>query len=320
MAEEENISVVVITGPTGAGKTQVAIDLAKEFSGEIVNADSMQVYQYLDIGTAKPSSEQLAEVPHHLLSFISPREIFNAGKYALKAEEVVSQLGSRGRVPFLTGGTGLYIKAFLEGLIQSPGRDAEYRSSLETEYRAGVERGDSEVLYRRLLQDDPDAAKSIHPNDLQRTVRALEVLHTTGVGFVKLRELRAPIHNRFRVLYLVVDPGREFLREKIKERCDTMIERGLLREVRDLRKKGFGPELSCMKSIGYRHMQSVIEGKDTMSNVCDAMVRDTRQYARRQRTWFRGVPEAVWVSPMDKKTIFTHVKSFLASAKPPDNF
>ena len=109
MAEEENISVVVITGPTGAGKTQVAIDLAKEFSGEIVNADSMQVYQYLDIGTAKPSSEQLAEVPHHLLSFISPREIFNAGKYALKAEEVVSQLGSRGRVPFLTGGTGLYI-------------------------------------------------------------------------------------------------------------------------------------------------------------------------------------------------------------------
>ena len=320
MAEEEYISVVVVTGPTGAGKTQVAIDLAKEFSGEIVNADSMQVYQYLNIGTAKPSPEQLAEVPHHLLSFVSPREIFNAGKYALRADEVVSQLESRGRVPILTGGTGLYIKAFLRGLIQSPGRDAEYRSALENEYRAGVARGDSEVLYRRLLQDDPDAAKSIHPNDLQRTVRALEVLHTTGVGFVKLRELQTPIHNRFRVLYLVVDPGREFLREKIKERCDTMIERGLLREVRDLRKKGFGPELSCMKSIGYRHMQSVIEGLDTISNVCDAMVRDTRQYARRQRTWFRGIPEAVWVSPMEKKTIVAHVKSFLALSKSPEKF
>lgn len=313
MTQDNDTPIVVVTGPTAAGKTQVAINLAKEFSGEIVNADSMQVYQHLNIGTAKPSSGQLAEIPHHLLSFVSPREIYNAGRFALNAETAVSELKGRERLPFLTGGTGLYIKALLEGLVASPGRDEGYRGDLQREYKKGVAQGDTEVLYRQLREGDPVAANEIHPNDLQRTIRALELMHTTGTRSSVLREKQERPKRSYRVLYLVVDSGREIIREKIKERCHGMIENGLLREVRDLRKMGFGPELPCMKAIGYRHMQSVIDGVDTLDNVCDAMIRDTRQYARRQRTWFRGVPEAIWVSPEDTRGIAGQVQSFLSS-------
>ncbi len=208
----------------------------------------------------------------------------------------------------------MYIRAFLEGLVESPGRDSDYRARLEAEYERACEEGDPELLHRRLRQIDPAAAERIHPNDLHRTIRALELHHTTGSRASELREQQAAPEGRYRVLYLVVDCGREILGSRIQERCQAMIDGGLLHEVRALRDRGFGPDLPCMKAIGYRHMQPVLEGSDTLANVCNAMVRDTKQYARRQRTWFRRVPDAVWVSPDDPGGISAQVEAFLAAA------
>ncbi len=307
------IPVVVVAGPTAAGKTDLAISLAEEFGGEIVNADSMQVYRYLDIGTAKPSTAQRARVSHHLLDYVAPDDAFNAGRYAREAARVVGEVHARGAHVFLTGGTGLYIRAFLEGLLESPGKDDAFRARLEREHREAVAEGDPELLHRRLATVDRQAALRIHPHDVYRTMRALELHHTTGAPASLLRERHPSGRGRYRVLYLVVDREREVLAERIEKRCDAMIERGLLREVRELRDRGYGPELPCMRAIGYRHMQPVLDGQETLAGVRTAMVRDTKQYARRQRTWFRRVDGAVWIGTEQTRGVRDRVAAFLAA-------
>ncbi|NNL84798.1 MAG: tRNA (adenosine(37)-N6)-dimethylallyltransferase MiaA [Myxococcales bacterium] len=307
------IPVVVVTGPTASGKTEVAIELAEEFCGEIVNADSMQVYRYLDIGTAKPSVAQRARVSHHLLDFVAPDDAFNAGRYAREAARVVDELHARGAAVFLTGGTGLYIRAFLEGLLESPGRDEAFRSRLEREHRSAVEAGDPELLHRRLRAVDEETALRIHPHDVYRTMRALELHHTTGEPASVLRERRSSRVARYRVLYLVIDHEREVLAERIERRCDAMIEGGLLSEVRELRARGYGPELPCMRAIGYRHMQPVLDGQESLAGVRASMVRDTKQYARRQRTWFRHVDGACWIVSGQRSALRDRVAAFLAA-------
>jgi tRNA dimethylallyltransferase len=307
--------VVVVAGPTAAGKSGVAIDLALRFQGEIVNADSMQVYRHLDVGTAKPSLAERARVPHHLFDVVTPDVAYNAGRFVRDARAAAASIHARGAVPFLTGGTGLYLRAFLEGLIDDSGRDTELRRTLEGESSRAGEEGDPARLHRRLATVDPVAAARIHPNDQRRTIRALELAQRLGEPASRARARHAFTDRPYRVLYLVLDPGRDELDRRIAARTRAMIEGNLLRECRALRQKGYGRELRSLQSIGYRHLMPVVDGIDTLANAREEMERDTRRFARRQRTWFRSVADAVWLDPRDGAAIDSRVAAFLRGAE-----
>jgi tRNA dimethylallyltransferase len=306
----EKPPVVVVTGPTASGKTPVAIEIARRIGGEIVNADSMQVYRYMDVGTAKPSLEQRAQVPHHLLDVVTPDVAYSAGRYAEEARKAAAEIHARGKIVVLTGGTGLYIRAFLEGLLETGEADPEFRADLEEHNRAAVEAGDPLRLHRRLAEIDPEAADRIHPNDVRRIIRALEIAGRLGEPASSLRAEHGFGDRPYRSLHLALDPGREALAERIDRRCGEMIENGLLREARALRERGYGPELRPMRAIGYRHMTPVVDGADTLATALRVMRRDTRHFARRQRAWLRKVPDVRWQRPDETEAIFAAVESF----------
>jgi len=312
----ERPPVVVITGPTSAGKTSLAIALAQRFDGEIVNCDSMQVYRYMDIGTAKPTPEQQAQVPHHLLDVVTPDVEYSAGRYMKDAREAGARVHGRGRVVFLTGGTGLYVRAFLEGLLEAGDADSELRRHLEAEHARAAAAGRPHELHERLAGRDPAAARRIHPNDLKRVIRALEIC-AQGRGAAGERQARHGFGDRpYRSLHFAVDPGVAALDARIDAQCERMIAAGLLQEVRSLRERGYGPELRPMQAIGYRHMNPVVEGADTLANALAAMQRDTRRFARRQRTWLRSVPEVRWVGgPEEGDALAALVEEFLATPR-----
>jgi len=307
--------VIVVTGPTAAGKTGLSLAIALRFGGEVVNADSMQVYRHMDIGTAKPSPEQRAQVPHHVLDVVTPDVPYDAGRYLRDARAAAARVHERGRPVVLTGGTGLYVRAFLEGLAGVGGADAELRGRLEREQERAQREGDPERLHRRLGELDPEAARPVHPNDLRRVVRALEIVEGTGRSASSARREHAFADRPYEALYLVLDPGRERLGERIDRRAEAMIEAGLLREVRHLRDRGYGPELRPMQAIGYRHIQPVVDGSDTLANALVGIQRDTRRFARRQRTWFRGVAEAEWWDPDEQDELLRRVERFLEDAE-----
>lgn len=306
-------AVVVVTGPTAAGKTPLAIEIATRFGGEIVNADSMQVYQFMDIGTAKPSLEERASVPHHLFDIVPPDAKYSAGRFAREARAVAGDVFARGRIVVLTGGTGLYIRSFLNGLIDTGPPDFELRERLEAEYAKAVEEGDPLRLHERLREADPAAAERIHPNDVRRTVRALEIQEGAGRPTSSVRDDHGFDDQPFARLHLAVDPGRDIVNARIDARCQEMVDDGLLREVRNLHELGYGPQLRPLQAIGYRHMNRVVEGSDTLVNAVAAMQKDTRQFARRQRTWLRAVREAEWIDPTGADVVCTRVERFLQS-------
>ncbi len=303
--------VVVVTGPTGAGKTRQAIALARRFGGEIINADSMQVYRHLDIGTSKPTLEERAAAPHHLLDVVTPDVEYSAARYVAEARSAAQQIHARGRLVLLTGGTGLYIRAFLSGIVAGAPADSALRQELEQRAQQAADTGDAEFLKRELEVRDPVAAARIHANDWRRLIRALEMLEQTGRTASDLREEHRFGELPYRVLHLALDPGTERLNEWTDRRCEAMIEAGLLREVRGLRKRGYGAELRPFKAIGYRHMAAVVDGSETLAGALELMQRDTRRFARRQRTWLRAVPDAIWIDPEDDTAIAKHVETFL---------
>jgi tRNA dimethylallyltransferase len=307
--------VVVIAGPTAAGKSAVALELAERLGGEIVNADSVQVYRFMDVGTAKPSLADRRRVPHHLIDVVTPDVEYSAGRFGGEARRAAAAIHARGRVVLLVGGTGLYIRAFLEGLIEGVGRQPALRSRLEREAGQAREAGDAGRLHRQLAALDPEAAQHIHPNDVRRTVRALEIQLSTGALTSRLRARHHFADRPYRVLHLVLDPGAAALGARIDARARAMIEGGLLQETRALHERGYGPELRSMQAIGYRHMAPVVAGSDTLANALAAMQRDTRQLARRQRTWFRAVRDAVWEHPDAREAIAARVARFLEDGK-----
>jgi tRNA dimethylallyltransferase len=307
----EGPPVVVVTGPTATGKTGLAIDLCQRFGGEIVNADSMQVYRYMDIGSAKPSPEERARAPHHLLDVVTPDVEYSAGRYAQEAREVAASIHARGGVVFLTGGTGLYIRAFLDGLVHAGGADPELRERLEREQGEAAAEGDHGWLHRKLAAIDEEAASRIHPNDERRLIRALEIRSRVGELASVVRERHGFSDRPYRVLHLALEIDKPELDERIDRRCEAMIEAGLLREVRALRERGYGAALRPMRAIGYRHLNPVVDGEDTLANALEAMQRDTRRFAKRQRTWLRTVSEAVHVDPQDLAAISERVETFL---------
>jgi tRNA dimethylallyltransferase len=285
--------VVVICGPTALGKTSAAVQLAEIFDGEIVGADSMQIYKHMDIGTAKPTPKEQARVKHHMIDIIDPDERFDARQYAAMARDTIIKLYHRNKTPFVVGGTGFYIKALLNGLFSVEPSGENIRSALKEEAEL---RGPA-VLYTRLCRQDPDAAKKIHPNDIYRMIRALEVRASTGKTLSEFHKAHGFKDRPFVVLKIGLHIRREMLYDRINKRVDVMIDNGLLDEVKGLLAMGCSPGSKSMQSIGYRHMVDFIKGDRSWEETVGTLKRDTRRYAKRQLTWFRGDPDVIWKSP-----------------------
>jgi len=282
--------LVVITGPTGVGKTEVAVRLASRLRVEVVSADSRQVYRGMDVGTAKPTGEQRAAVPHHLVDVVNPDERYNAARFRAEAREAISAILERGKLPLVVGGTGLYIRALLRGLLPAPPADPEVRREL----KAFLEREGVEALHSRLGEVDSEAARRIHPRDPVRIIRALEIHRLTGAP------LGTPTHWRqsrpeWATLLVGLTRPRPSLYAALDARVERMVAGGLEEETRCLLDAGHSPALPALQGIGYRHFVRVIQGPWSEADAIRLMKRDTRQYAKRQWTWFAGEPGIRWV-------------------------
>ncbi len=299
--------IITICGPTGVGKTGFAIALSKEFNGEIIGADSMQIYKYMDIGTAKPDAGERAMAVHHLVDFLDPKEDFDAGKFAQMAGQAIDSIIAKGRLPIVAGGTGLYIRALLHGLFRANPICEQTLEQLTLE----LERLGSEVMHDRLKSCDPFAAQKIHPNDGFRIVRALEVFQTTGIPISERQKDHDFKEERYQSLTLGLEMDRQQLYDRINRRVDIMIDQGLLKEVDGLVARGYSLDLKPMQSIGYRHMGLYMKEGVDFQEAVRLLKRDTRRYAKRQFTWFRKEPGLTWVDPTDLNTAFQRVKEFL---------
>lgn len=303
----ERPNIVVICGPTGLGKTAVALELADIFNGEIISADSMQIYRYMDIGTAKPTPCEQARVLHHMIDIVDPDEPFNAMQFVKIARKVITGLCARDVIPFVVGGTGLYIKALVHGLFQAEPAVANARQRLEEE--AAVHGAGS--LFKRLSQHDPDAAERIHPNDIYRIIRALEIYDATGRTISEYHREHRFTGGEFNVLKIGLYMDRKVLYDRIDRRVDAMIDAGFVDEVKRLLDMGYPADLKSMQAIGYRHMAGFIEGRLLWDKTVQTLKQDTRRYAKRQTTWFQADSEIIWAEPGQLKSISRLIRDFL---------
>jgi tRNA dimethylallyltransferase len=301
--------LVIVLGPTAVGKSDTVLDLAAQFDAEIISADSQQVYRHMDIGTAKPSSEQRQKIPHHLIDIVDPDEEFNAAMFRNLAIETASKIADRGKRIIVCGGTGLYIKALTKGLFVGPGRDPQIRQALESE----IEEHGVGALYQRLEQVDPGSAVRIHPHDRQRITRALEVYQATGRKISAWQSEHGFNDLLFDVFKIGLDLQRTELYDRIDRRCDDMIQAGLVDEVKQLVKKGYGLDLKAMQSVGYRHAGLFLRAQMPLDQAVRLMKRDTRRLAKRQLTWFRSDREIHWFDPERERSNFEDaVRRFFA--------
>lgn len=299
--------IIVICGPTASGKSALALELARRLDGEIVNADSMQVYRSMDIGTAKPSTEERARIPHHLIDIADPDQPFSAADFAVAADAAIRGIDSRDRRAIVVGGTGLYIRALLKGLVDSPGGADDFRQALHEE--AG--RLGNEALLERLRQVDPELAERLHPNNLPRIIRALEVHHLTGIPLSRYQQEHGFSGQRYRNLQIGLRVGRPLLYSRIDQRVDRMLEQGLLQEVRHLLSEGYGPEAKAMRAIGYKEMMAHLAGECSLEEAIRLIKRNTRHYAKRQLTWFNADQDILWLEyPAEFDTILKHAIEF----------
>lgn len=306
MTNHRKPKIIVIAGPTASGKTSLGVALSLALGGEIVNADSMQVYRGMDVGTAKPTVEEQRRVPHHLIDVVNPNEEYNAAIYRSMALPVIREILSKGKMCFVVGGTGLYIKSLLGGLFKCPPADLKIRASLFREYDfLGAVK-----LHERLKRLDPDSARKIHPNDRMRLIRALEIVRLTN----RLPSDLSMEHNfgdrPLNALVLCLKVDREELYQRINVRSRSMAESGLVEETKMLLRQGYAPELKPMKAIGYRHMIKYLNGDWSLDDAICGIQRDTRRYAKRQLTWFRAEPEINWVAPERFDFILQKIKDF----------
>ena len=285
--------IIFIVGPTGVGKTDVALTLASRLDAEIVSADSMQVHRYMDIGTAKPTPAQRRERPHHLLDVVDPDGDFDASRFRQHALAAMEGIRARGRNVLVAGGTGLYLKALARGLFAGPPRDAGLRDVLE---QAVAEHGPGH-LFERLKRADPDAAGRIHCNDKVRIIRALEVFEGTGKPLSQWQREHGFDDRPFEVLGVGLERPRSELYERIDRRCGEMMETGLLDEVRRLLDMGYAPGLRSLQSVGYRQAVQCLTGGMGLSDALSSMRQATRRLAKRQLTWFRADASLHWTHP-----------------------
>jgi len=305
--EMDRPRVVILLGPTGVGKSKWAIEWAEELGGEIISADSMQVYRYMDIGTSKPTLDEQKRVKHHLINLVTPDQPFHAALYRTLGQKSIDQLYQDKKYIWVAGGTGLYIKTLLQGLFSSPKIDPETRERLKQEAKG---KG-PDVLYERLKKVDPRTASQLHPNDLFRTIRALEVFDSTGVPISLYREQHRFGEKPYATLKIGLKMNRERLYPRIEERVDQMLEKGFLQEVERLMEMGYGPELKPMQSLGYKQVVQFLLKEIGWEEAVRQMKRDTRHYAKRQWTWFKADPEVQWRDPStDQERIILEIKSF----------
>lgn len=300
--------ILLILGPTAVGKSELAMSLAERLNGEIVNADSQQVYRYMDIGTGKPSAAERQAVRHHLIDVVNPDEEFNAAMFRHLASEVIYQIDERKRRAIVCGGTGLYLKALTRGLFEGPGQDIELRRQLEQEI---TEHGLT-PLYRRLVDIDPTVVSTIHPNDRLRTMRALEVFHLTGKPISQWQQEHRFAEQPFEVLKIGLNRERAELYDRIDRRSAAMVEAGFLDEVRNLVARGYGLDLKPLSSVGYAQMGKLLRGTLTIEAALEEIQRETRHLAKRQLTWFRADHEVRWFHPKQAAEIFAAAKAFFA--------
>ncbi len=299
--------IVIIAGPTAGGKTSLGVELALALGGEIISADSMQVYRGMDIGTAKPTQKEQKGIRHHLLDVVDPPEEFNAAIYRSMAIPIITDIHSRDKICFIVGGTGLYIKSLLGGLFECTVSDQELRNSLRLKCR----RLGSRQLHEELKRLDPESANTIHPNDEMRIIRALEIVHLTNKCPSDLYSEHAFADAAFDALKIFLKVDRDQLYKRIDDRSVAMKDAGLIEETKNLLEMGYSSDLKPMKAIGYRHMIKYLKGDWSLDVAINTLQRDTRRYAKRQMTWFRADPEATWIAPGDFDQCLREIEHFL---------
>ncbi|MEJ5377413.1 MAG: tRNA (adenosine(37)-N6)-dimethylallyltransferase MiaA [bacterium] len=311
MEHARKISLVVLLGPTASGKTEISLAWAQALGCEILSADSMQVYRYMDIGTAKPTREMRELVPHHLIDVADPDELYSAARFQREADLAIQDVHSRGKSVLVVAGTGLYLRALTRGLFSFTGRDLVLRKRLQEKAR---EKG-VECLHETLRMVDPEASRRIHPHDLFRIIRALEVFYLSGIPISQHHSRHAMGRERYRILYLGLERERAELFKRIDRRVDEMAHQGLLEEVRSLLERGYSPDLPPMKALGYRHMIAHLEGLVSLEEALNKMKVDTRKFAKRQLTWFKAMDRVLWFGAKDQEIILEKARSFLAEQK-----
>lgn len=303
----EKPRLVIIVGPTGVGKTELALKCAAAFGGEIISADSMQVYRYMNIGTAKPTIDERQSVHHHLIDIVNPNERFNAALFAELAADIIETLTKKGKAIFVVGGTGLYVRSLLGGLFECPHADDVLREM----YRRDLMRYGSGYLYEQLRDLDPGAARKIHHNDAVRIIRALEVIEQTGESIVQKQEEHNFGDRRYDYLKIGLTVSRSLLYEKINERTDHMIRHGLVSEVESLLREGYDERNKPMQSMCYKHIIEYLKGGLELSEAVRLIKRDTRHYAKRQLTWFKKEKDIVWFDPNDETLVMQEIAQFI---------
>ncbi len=302
--------LIFLTGPTAVGKTKLAILLTQELNGEIIGVDSMQIYKYMDIGTAKPTPAERAVVPHHLVDFITPDLSYSAADFVADCRAAIKEIRGRGRVPVLTGGTGLYFKALAEGIFSLPEINPLVRDELSRELTAENGR---QQLFAELQRHDPESARRIHINDTYRLLRALEILRGTGqswTSFINHQQTGRPKKDAGKILKLGLYRERQELYERINLRVKIMAEAGLLDEVKNLLQRGYGPKLKAMQSLGYRHMINFLDKTWPWDKTLELLARDTRRYAKRQFTWFNRA-DFTWFHPRQQEEVIQTARDYI---------
>ncbi|MCY4351846.1 MAG: tRNA (adenosine(37)-N6)-dimethylallyltransferase MiaA [Gemmatimonadetes bacterium] len=282
--------ILVITGPTASGKTAVGIELAQRLNGEIVSADARQIYRLMDIGTAKPTAEERAAARHHLIDFVNPDKDYSAGQFAEDASVVIQDILSRGKVPIVVGGAGLYIRALFDGFSPMPKIPMEIRARLQEEGRDCLPK-----LYKRLCEVDPEWAAKIQATDTQRILRGLEVYEASGKSLSEHQKVPPTLPIRRAASYFGLSWEREVLYDRINARACRMLENGLIEEAADLRDKGYASNLNALNAFGYREIFQYLDGETTLDRALANLQQGTRRYAKRQMTFFRKDERIVWV-------------------------
>lgn len=294
--QENKKPMVILTGPTAVGKTKLSIGLAKAIGGEIISADSMQVYQYMDIGSAKIRQEEMDGIRHHLIDVLKPWDSFHVVVFQRLCKEALTGIYERGNIPIVTGGTGFYIQALLRDVDFTENEEnSEFRRALE---QFAEEKG-VEALHERLREVDPVSAERIHVNNIKRTVRALEFYHLTGTKISEHNESEREKERAYRACYFVLNDDRQILYQKIEQRVDQMMEQGLLEEVRRLKEMGCTREMVSMQGLGYKELLEYLEGSCTLEEAVAKIKLSTRHFAKRQLTWFRREQDVIWINKPD---------------------